>query len=176
MAIVGCSGTGKSRLAARLAERAGLTHVELDALYHQPDWVPTPVPEFRAKVAEALDTPRWVVDGNYMMVADLVQGRADTIVFLDLGRVRTTGRVARRSAKRLATREQLWGTNRESLRDLVRRDPEVNIIAWAWIQHPKYRERYDRLASDGSWDHADVHRLRTPGEVRRFLTTVDAAT
>ena len=168
VAIVGCSGSGKSALAHYRAERLGLVHIELDALFHQPDWTPTPTPEFRTKVTGALETPRWVVDGNYMMVSDLVQAGADTIVVLDLGRVRTTGRVVRRSVVRSLRREHLWGTNYESWRRLVSRDPEESIVMWTWTQHPKYRARYRRMITDGSWAHATVHHLTKPREVRRF--------
>ena len=53
VAIVGTPGGGKSTLADELARSLGLVRVELDALYHLPGWEETPVPEFRAKVAEA---------------------------------------------------------------------------------------------------------------------------
>ena len=33
----------------------GVPHVELDAHFHQAGWTPTPAPEFRAAVREALD-------------------------------------------------------------------------------------------------------------------------
>jgi hypothetical protein len=39
--------------------------------------VPLPVPEFRARVADFTAAPRWVVDGNYSAVRDLVWSRAD---------------------------------------------------------------------------------------------------
>ena len=42
-----------------------MPHVELDALHWGPNWsVPTDE-DFRARVAEALTTPGWVVDGSY---------------------------------------------------------------------------------------------------------------
>ena len=171
LAIVGAPGNGKSTLATFLANRLGLVRVELDALYHRPGWTAPPIPEFRAAVVDALATPRWVVDGNYRPVQDLVLGSADTIVFLDLARWRVTWRVARRSAWRLVRREELWGTNHESLRRLVSRDPERNIIVWTWTQHPRYRALYDGMVRDGAWRHAAVHRLRSPHEVRRFRRT-----
>ena len=169
VAIVGTSGSGKSTLARDLGERLGVAHVELDALFHQPDWEPTPTPEFRAKVAAAIDRPRWIVDGNYRMASDLVQGRADTIVLLDLRTWRVVSRVTRRSIKRVVTRETMWGTNSESWRNLVSRDPEVNIILWSWTMHPTNRERYRAMLADGTWAHATVHHLRSPREVRTFL-------
>lgn len=167
--IVGGSGAGKSTLAAELAALLDARHVELDELFHQPGWEPTPTPEFRAEVAGALDTERWVVAGNYSVVMDLTQGAADTIVWLDLPRWQVTARVARRSFKRAATRERLWNGNRERWRDFVKRDPEDNIILWAWTHHEVYTQRYETFASGSFWAHAEVHRLTSPKQVRAFL-------
>lgn len=40
IAIVGCGGSGKSRLARVLGARLGITPVHLDALYYDKDWKP----------------------------------------------------------------------------------------------------------------------------------------
>ncbi len=84
IAVHGPSGSGKSTVARQTGAALGLPVVELDALYHQPNWVPTPEDEFRAKVANVLDnhTSGWVCDGNYGMVRDLVLARADAVVRL----------------------------------------------------------------------------------------------
>ncbi len=174
ISIVGGSGSGKSTLAERLGERLDAPVVELDALFHQANWEPTPTPEFRAKVAAALEAQRWVVAGNYSTVMDIVHGRADTIVWLDLPRWLVTMRVTRRSWLRVIRREELWNGNREHWRNLFSRDPEVNMIVWAWTHHDAHRTRYEGFASGAFWAHADVHRLRTRGDVRQFLR--DAST
>ena len=170
--IVGGSGSGKSTLAAAVAERLDAPVVELDALFHGPDWTPTPTPEFRRRVTEHLDGDRWVVAGNYSVVMDLTQGRADTIVWLDLPRWLVTWRVARRSIRRATRREELWNGNRERWRNLVAWDPETNIIRWAWTHHAVHTARYESFSTGAFWSHADVHRLTTPAEVRAFLDAV----
>ena len=175
IAIVGTPGSGKSALARELARSLGLVHVELDALYHRPGWEPTPVPEFRASVAAALAGDRWVVDGNYRPVSDLTQGAADTIVWLDLPRPLVTSRVAWRTFARIARREELWNGNRESLRRALSRDPERSIIVWTWQQHPRYRDLFAGQLEGGLWAHATVVRLRTRGEVRRWLADAVAS-
>ncbi|MEU4745010.1 adenylate kinase, partial [Actinosynnema sp. NPDC023658] len=64
--VLGVSGAGKSTLARRLARVVDGAHVELDAIQHGPGWAPTPVEEFRARLAAATEGPAWVVDGNYV--------------------------------------------------------------------------------------------------------------
>lgn len=169
VSIVGSSGSGKSTLAKAVAERIGATHVELDAMFHQADWQPTPTAELRRNVAAALDSERWVVCGNYSKVADLVQGGADTIIWLDLSRRLVMSRLIRRSVKRAITREELWNGNRESWRNLFSRDPERNVVLWAWRHHDQYRKRYEGFAAGKFWAHADVHRLRTRADVKQFI-------
>lgn len=171
MTIVGPSGSGKSTLAASLAERLSARHVELDAIFHKPDWTPTPTPEFRSEVSAALDTERWVVAGNYSVVMDLTQGGADTIVWLDIPRWLVTWRVLKRSIRRAATREELWNGNRERWRNFIKRDPEENIILWAWTHHRVHTQRYTTFAEGNFWAHADVHRLTSPKQVECFLVS-----
>ncbi|MDX2381245.1 MAG: AAA family ATPase [Acidimicrobiia bacterium] len=169
VAIVGSPGSGKSTLAQNLALALGFEHVELDSLFHRPDWEPTPVPEFRAAVAAALSVDRWVVDGNYRPVSDITAGWADTIVWLDLSRPVVTSRVVRRTIGRIGRRAELWNGNRESLRRALSRDPEKSIIVWTWQKHAHYRELYGSQLEGPLWSGSTVVRLRTRREVRDWL-------
>ena len=78
VSVVGNSGSGKSTVAARLAEQLGAPYTELDAVNHQPDWTPLPVEEFRRQVAALTEGESWVVDGNYSAVRDIVWAHART--------------------------------------------------------------------------------------------------
>jgi adenylate kinase family enzyme len=175
IAIVGSPGSGKTTLARELSGSLGLSRVELDSLFHQPDWEPTPVPEFRAKVAEALSVDRWVVDGNYRQVSDMTQGWADTIVWPDLSRATVVSRVIRRTSGRIVRREQLWNGNRESVQRAINPDPEKSIIVWTWQKHPQYREMFEREMQGPLWADATVVRLRTPREVRDWCADAVAS-
>ncbi|MEP1124382.1 MAG: hypothetical protein ABJH68_10880 [Ilumatobacter sp.] len=175
VAIVGSSGAGKSTLANAIGDRLGLTLIELDALMHGPDWTPTPTPEFRAKVVAAIEATGdtgWVTPGNYRSVADIVQRRADTIVWLDLPRRVVVSRLVRRSLRRVVTRERVWGGNRETLRNLFSRDPRRNVVLWSWQHHDDYRTVYETYADGDFWAAAQVHRLRSSAEVDAFVDSL----
>ena len=86
ISVVGCSGAGKTTLSRRLARHLGYRHVELDALYHQPDWQPLPDEEFQRATHEALQGDGWVVEGNYSLVRPQVRERSDMVIWLDLPR------------------------------------------------------------------------------------------
>ena len=167
--VVGNSGSGKSHLARRLAARLGVPYVELDALNHRPGWTEAPLEEFQAELAERLaQSPLgWVVDGNYRSrVGDVLQ--PDTYVWLDYPRRVVFPRVVRRTLERLVLRRELWNGNRERWRNVVSRDPHLNILLWSWTQHDAYREKYEAMLTD-EWV-----RLRSPRETERWLERLTA--
>jgi len=141
--VVGCSGAGKSTFARALAERLGAAHVEIDALFHGPDWTSTPREELRARVAERIAADRWVVDGNYRnALGDLVSRAAETVAWIDPPRRVVMASVVARTLGRMAWRTELWNGNRERWRNLFDPRPEQNVVLWAWTRFPVYRRGY----------------------------------
>ena len=94
--VVGNAGTGKSTLARRLAALTGLPVVHLDQHYWRPGWDATPTELWRQRVAQLVEQPRWVMDGNYAGTLDLRVRAADLVVFLDLPRRTALSRVVLR--------------------------------------------------------------------------------
>lgn len=170
VSVVGNSGSGKSTLAAALAARIDAPWIELDSIHHQPGWTPLPRNEFRSCVATLAAGERWVIDGNYTAVRDLVWARADTVVWIDLPRLLVMRRVTGRTLRRAALRQELWNGNREPWSNWLTLDPERSIIAWSWTQHARYRVRYADAMADPAFGHLTFFRLRSPAEVREFLT------
>ncbi len=169
VSVVGTSGSGKSTFASSLARLLGAPFLELDAVHHQADWRPLPHAEFRALVAGAAEGERWVIDGNYRSVQDLVWARADTVVWLDLPRRTVIRRVIWRTLRRVGGRVELWNGNRERWRNFFTLDKDESVIAWAWHTHAVHRARYEAARADPANRHLRFVRLRSPASVRRFL-------
>ncbi len=168
VAIFGTTGSGKSWLAERLSSRTGLRVVELDALYWGRDWQPATPELFRHRVECELSEPGWIVVGNYGQVRDLTWRDADTLVWLDLPLPLVMWRLARRTVRRVATREDLWGTgNRESLSTLFGRQ---SILLWALKTHRRNRERFARDC-DQMRDGKRVVRLSNSRAIERFAVS-----
>lgn len=68
VSVVGNSGSGKSRLGARISELLGVAYVELDAIHHLPGWDPIDPDELLARITAITATEGWVIDGNYRTV------------------------------------------------------------------------------------------------------------
>ena len=168
VSVVGAPGSGKTTFAAQLATRLRAPHVELDAIFHQPNWGELPAEEFRRRVRDAIAGDTWVVDGNYSAVQDLVWASADTVVWLDLDRCTVMRALARRTIRRVVRRERLWNDNRERWTNLLSLDPERSILAWSWTMHPTYRERYTAAMDDPAWADVDFMRLTTRRDVEAF--------
>ena len=171
VSVVGNSGSGKSRLAGRIAAILGVSHIELDAIHHLAGWEAIDPGEFLARVEALTATERWVVDGNYrqVVVDGPVWHRADTVVWLDLPRRTVMVQVMHRTLRRIVRREELWNGNREPLRNLFAWDPNKSIIRWSWTQHAKYRARFGAAMTSPMLDHVHFIRLRSHDEAERWL-------
>ena len=169
--VVGTTGSGKTTLAQRLAQLLRISHIELDALHWGPNWALPMVEEFRERVAEALSGDRWVVDGNYGKVRDIVWARADTVVWLDYALPVIMGRLLWRTIRRGVTREELWSGNRERLwNHFFSRD---SLLLWALQTYPRRRREYPMLLAKPEYAHLAVVRLRSPRATKDWLSGIN---
>lgn len=167
--VFGTTGSGKSWLAERLAERAGLRVVELDALFWGRDWQPAPIELFRHRVERETSDDGWIVVGNYGQVRDLVWRPADTLVWLDLPLPLVMSRLMRRTVKRAVTREELWGTgNRETLSNAFL--SRNSILLYALKTHRRNRERFGKEC-DALAGEKRIVRLRSRRDIERFAAS-----
>jgi adenylate kinase family enzyme len=165
--VVGTCGAGKSALAAQLARQIDAPHIELDAFKHGPNWTERSVEEMRERTAAAVEgRDRWVVDGNYAEVRDLLWPHATRLVWLDYPKHVVMWRVISRSVKRVVTRRELWNGNVSDWRRWG--DPE-HPIRWAWDSYAANREQYERVTRLPEWAHLDVVRLRQPSDAKALL-------
>ena len=100
VAVVGTSCSGKTTFADSLSVILGIPHIELDALYWQPGWMERPPAEFCTLVEKETSGNRWVSDGNYSTVREIVWGRATDVVWLNYSFPLVFSRALRRSISR----------------------------------------------------------------------------
>lgn len=174
VSVVGNAGSGKSRLARRLADAIGAPCVELDTIHHLAEWEPIDPDEFLATVGTIAANDAWVIDGNYrtVVVDGPVWQHADTVVWLDPPRRVVMRQVVARTIRRLVRGEELWNGNREPIRNLIAWDPHKSIIRWAWTQHDKYQERYNTAMTPPALAHITFVRLHSHHEADAWLSSV----
>ncbi|MEP3115803.1 isopentenyl transferase family protein [Nisaea sp.] len=101
--ILGCPGAGKSTAARSLAKITGLPVIHLDRHYWKPGWIRPGRDEWRAKVQELANRPRWIMDGNYGGSLDLRLPAADTLIHLDFATPVCFTRALRRTITGIGT-------------------------------------------------------------------------
>lgn len=172
--VAGVTGSGKTTFARRLASAWGLRHVEIDALFHGPDW--TPRPEFLDDVRAFAAEERWVTEWQYTSKGtdQFLPPRAHLVVWLDYPYRVVRSRLLRRTLGRSILRTEMYNGNveRPIWRLLATRDPDENILAWQtktlghWAERmPEYAERFP---------HLRIVRLRHPREADAWLARASA--
>jgi adenylate kinase family enzyme len=163
--VAGVSGSGKTTLAGRISDLLDVPHVEIDALFHGPGWVPRE--SFLEDVRRLVASDAWVTEWQYSAARPLLSERAQLLVWLDLPFWRTTfPRVMRRTLRRRLRRQALWNGNIEPPLRTFLSDRE-HIVRWAIATRKTYRSRIPELA--GRSPDLVVVRLRSAREVERWL-------
>ncbi len=146
--VFGRGGAGKSTFAGYLSQIAGLPVIELDRHFWSDDLTASSVEAWIGMQEQLAAGERWIRDGDLgpYDAPEARLRRADTVVVLDLSTLRCAWRAALRSRER--------------------------ADFWRWLLTWRWRSRttlLDAIASHAP--HADLQVLRTPAQVRRFLST-----
>lgn len=152
MVILGRGGAGKSALARRLGEITGLPVTELDRLFWQDGLNPSEPGRWAARQRELTERAAWIIDGDlgpYDTALDDRLSAASTIVVLDFSFARCAWRTVRRGRERAG----YW--------------------RWVWPYRRRYLPAVLRAITAHA-QHADLHVLHNPAQVRRFIVQAQA--
>lgn len=165
--VVGTSGAGKSTFGRRLAAAMESSFVELDELHWSENWVERSDAEFSEAVSAATAGERWVVDGNYSAVRDLIWPRATHIVWLNFSRRVVFSRIIWRTFRRGLFRERLWHGNRESLaRAFLSKD---SVLLWSFTTFSSNRLKYRALRGGTKYGHLKWLEFTAASDANAFL-------
>jgi len=167
IAVIGATSSGKTTLARRLGDLLDLPVIELDALHWMPGWTEKPWPEIRADLDPMTRQDRWITDGNYSQVRDLIWPRADTIIWLDYPFLHIFSRLFIRTLKRVFLKVELWNGNRERFRDnFFSRD---SLFVWLMKSRPKLKKNYPLAFQEPQHAHLQVLRFSHPHQTEHWL-------
>lgn len=137
MLIHGVTGSGKSTLAIELGSLLDLPVTLVDEHLWLPGWVPVDQSDQDSKVAGWLAGERWILDSVYGRHRDAALARAEVVIGLDYPRALSLGRLVRRTARGIVTKEERCNGNTESLRNAVSQD---SIVRWHFRSWRRKRE------------------------------------
>jgi adenylate kinase family enzyme len=166
--VAGVTGSGKTTFARRVAAVWGLRHVEIDGLFHGPNW--TPRPGFLDDVRTFAAEDRWVTEWQYTSKGtnQILAPRAQLALWLDYPYPVVRARLLRRTLSRSLLRTRMWNDNVEKpIWRVLSRDPEENILAWQTKTLHHWEERMPEYTAQ--FPHLVVVHLRHPREAERWL-------
>ncbi len=161
--IIGCGGAGKSTLARQLGEKLNIPVVHLDKLFWKPGWVETTPAEFDKALAEELEKPRWIMDGNFNRTMPQRMERCDTIIYLDFSRFACLRGVA----KRVLT---TYGKVRPDMGGGCPERIDFEFLKWVWNFNKNKREGYYRLLNEA--EGVETIALKNRRQVKKFLKSL----
>lgn len=166
--VIGTSGSGKSTLARALARQLGYPYIEMDAVFWRPNWTESPDADFFPKLAQLLEPPGWVLDGNYTRTIPIKWQAVDTVIWIDRSFGRTLYQVIRRSLLRLWSGEELWPNtgNRQTWGSLFSRK---SIVWWSLQNYFPTRRKYLRMMADPQYAHITFIHLRSAKAIKNLL-------
>jgi adenylate kinase family enzyme len=178
ISIVGTTGSGKSHLAARLADVTRLPLIHMDELRNDASGKKLSDDKFRSAVSEVIGGDDWIVDGYYRSVSDLIWPRADMIVWLDypisfiMSRLFT--RYLRKQTRRVATKVSKSA-------HVTAGSPSVgNNASWRdrmarFSRGLQEKSRYETLLTQSANADAKIIRLSKQGQVDDLIKGFAAA-
>ena len=161
--IIGCGGAGKSTLARQLGEKLNIPVIHLDKLWWKPGWVETSREDFDAKLAQELEKPRWIMDGNFNRTMEVRIARCDTIIYMDFSRVACLLGVL----KRVIT---TYGKVRPDMGDGCPERFDWEFLQWVWNFNKEKRQSYYRMLNESEGKETIV--LKNRRMVKRFLKSL----
>lgn len=161
--VFGASGSGKTTLGRWLGARLDLPFTDLDDVYWRPDWIDSPVAEFRAAVAALAAADRWVIAGNYSKARDLLWPRADTLLWLDLPLMQVLWRTTVRACRQAWTGEVICNGNRQTVAALVK--PPNSLLGYTVRNHLARKRAWPLALRQPEQAHAAVFHFRSAAEV-----------
>lgn len=166
--VAGVTGSGKTTLSRRLAALWDLRHVEIDGLFHGPDW--TPRAEFLDDVRAFAAEERWVTEWQYTSKGtdEIMTPRAQLALWLDYPYRVVRSRLLRRTLSRSILRTRMWNGNVEKpIWRMLGATPEESILAWQTATLHKWSERFPEV--EARFPHLTIVRLTHPRETERWL-------
>lgn len=165
--VLGLIASGKSTFSKSLAGILQHSRIELDDHLWEPNWRWKPADDFRRAVERALSPERWIVDGNYRSVRELIGPQATAVIWLDYGFPTVFRRAFMRTLRHAISKERLHGGNVLSFRRAFFSRASILWLLVTRFSHT--RDYYRRLRDEKVFARATWIEFRKPADAERFL-------
>jgi hypothetical protein len=173
ISIVGATGSGKTVLAAELADKMNLPLYSLDSIRCNCLADGGERNDFAASVASLVVADQWIIDGHYRDVRDAIWRRSEAVVWLNyplfVVGTRLLGRFLQKRRRRPGEKAAHAGPIREA--------PAPVEAGWSerlarYGRTLKERGEYRRLLSAPHLANVSIIELKSPQAARRWLAEI----
>ncbi|KAI8891672.1 hypothetical protein BC833DRAFT_626595 [Globomyces pollinis-pini] len=177
--IIGCSGTGKTTLAANIGDRGGIRHFELDSLVWLEDWKMRDNEETLQILSQKIaDNSSWVMCGGYSFTDKLLLKECNILIYLNYPFYLTFWRLLRRTLSRCWNKTPLWGkqgTSETFYQTFCTKDSMLWIFCTLyWFAETKFQKKIDYWNSVHEQDGHNAIQLTFthPDETAQWLNSL----
>lgn len=163
VAVIGCSGAGKSTFAKKLSAITRLPLYHLDQIFWKPGWIQENPEVLNEKLNEWLKREEWIIDGNYSQSMPQRFEKSDTIFFFDLPVWLCMMRVFKRI---LTTRGRVRPDMAEDCPERFNLDFLIYVLNFRRVTRPKIIKFLEENAK-----HCHVVQFRTGSDADKWLKT-----
>lgn len=163
--VIGSPGAGKTTFSRTLAKKLQIPLHHLDFYYHDDRFsYRQDTDAWRRKVAELVQQPSWIIDGNYKSTFDIRFPYADTIIYLDYPRSLTIWRALKR-------RITLHGKVRNDMPSNWTEKFTWQLFRFIWSYNKEQRPKVYKLLQDNHIK-GDVVILHSPSNAEHYLLDI----
>ena len=160
--IIGCPGSGKSRLSKILAKKLNLPLVHLDKLFWKPNWQSVSKEQFKELLLEELEKPCWILDGNFWSTLELRLKYADHVILMNYPTVTCILRVLKRVIKNR-------GKSREDMTEGCNEKLDIEFLKYV----RKFKKtRLPQMKKVLSQSNVPVIEIKNDRELKKFLNNL----
>lgn len=163
--VIGSPGSGKTTLSRQLSEKINLPLIHLDRLHWTGCWDEVPDEVFDKNLQKVLDSPRWIIDGNYGRTIPLRLSRCDTVIYLDFPRlVCLWGAITRCLKNHGISRPDMGGNCPERI--------SLEFLISIWRFNRQNRARYHDMLQRENLPGITVHIFHRRRDTRQWLKSL----
>ena len=160
--IIGCPGSGKSRLSKILAKKLNLPLIHLDKLYWKPNWQEVSKEEFNELLLNELQKPLWILDGNFGRTLELRLKYADHVILMNYPTLTCILRVL----KRVITNR---GKTREDMTEGCNEKLDIEFLKYV----KKFKKiRLPQMMQVLNKSTVPVTQIKNDRELKRFINSL----
>lgn len=161
IAVVGSGGAGKSALTTKLSDILNIPVYHLDVYFWKPNWQMIDSLSWNDINDKLINGEYWIIDGNFKSTMAKRLKSADTIIFLDIGRITCLLNAWKRYFKYRNKRRP----------DLAEGCYEkIDFEYYKWIWDYKNRSRHYTLdCIENSGERKNIFILKSKKEINRFV-------